>query len=777
MTSSYKSLLSPLLTFLFLIFIVSVVSAEVMETNPNLSCKLTDASAQIKTTTDVNDNTIAEVDFQMWWETGTAPADEIKSIKGYFFYDNDNVDFLEEDYTLQNWDGTVTITVYPNTPNNDYDKVELEFVDNSPSEFPQEAATTYITLRFQLTACKSEYFTTDLVLDAGTNGMQVDDGGPTWYYAENLDNGTLSVTNYYADYIINDATYTCGVLGDRITVYVLCDNNFRTRATTHLITYDDEKLDYVSGSWTIYEPDIWYMYSYCAESNDSLRVLLNASFDTYNARNFDTYPGYGDTLYSLQFDVIANPPWDGVANGTVLDFVDDSSKTYVYFSDGMYYYCSSLTEAWNYEDGTIAMDDYTADIKVDFDCEDCDKYLSLSDDEATAAVKLEANFASGGASDRIEAVFDLTDDWGTADFNTPYNGFTFTEASVDYSYLAISQYNSATLDCTEGEYDSLGLVTVEWDNDGFSPNYANRYVDLCPIDEASTYESQIVDVTGNVPTEYGDGLTFTCGQAEVLMGEFSTTSGSSQSVFVSHDLRLRNNITVDTFYVEVTANNSWCIKCVICESGVTAHRISSSVYEISSTNSSFNEGANGDSYTKLATIWYGMPSCMYNKSYGMTPTLSDGYIEDNTSNSHYVAYSANGVGGKCNNTSGGCGATIPIQCGSGGGGMSRIVDEFETPGNGILPNNFALYPNRPNPFNPRTVIAYDVPVATHVTIEVFNILGQSITTLVDEEKAPGRYEVIWNGHDAGGSRVASGIYLYNMRAGDFVESKKMMLMK
>ncbi|MEW5925502.1 MAG: FlgD immunoglobulin-like domain containing protein, partial [Candidatus Zixiibacteriota bacterium] len=80
-------------------------------------------------------------------------------------------------------------------------------------------------------------------------------------------------------------------------------------------------------------------------------------------------------------------------------------------------------------------------------------------------------------------------------------------------------------------------------------------------------------------------------------------------------------------------------------------------------------------------------------------------------------------------------------------------------------------------FNPQTIVAYDVPMAAHVTIDVVNILGQSVITLIDETKSPGHYEVIWNGLDRSGSRAASGIYLYNMRAGEFVETRKMMLMK
>ena len=64
-----------------------------------------------------------------------------------------------------------------------------------------------------------------------------------------------------------------------------------------------------------------------------------------------------------------------------------------------------------------------------------------------------------------------------------------------------------------------------------------------------------------------------------------------------------------------------------------------------------------------------------------------------------------------------------------------------------------------------------------VTVEIYNILGQSIRMLVNEAKAPGTYKVEWNGTADNGNTVSSGVYLYRIQAGEFVESKKMLLLK
>ncbi len=94
-----------------------------------------------------------------------------------------------------------------------------------------------------------------------------------------------------------------------------------------------------------------------------------------------------------------------------------------------------------------------------------------------------------------------------------------------------------------------------------------------------------------------------------------------------------------------------------------------------------------------------------------------------------------------------------------------------------LPSSFALQQNVPNPFNPSTEISFSLPKACEVSLEVFNVMGQKVAGLVNEFKAAGNHTVKWNGTDDVGQTVASGVYLYRLKAGDFVETKKMILMK
>lgn len=94
-----------------------------------------------------------------------------------------------------------------------------------------------------------------------------------------------------------------------------------------------------------------------------------------------------------------------------------------------------------------------------------------------------------------------------------------------------------------------------------------------------------------------------------------------------------------------------------------------------------------------------------------------------------------------------------------------------------LPEEYSLDQNYPNPFNPSTTIAYALPEAEDVLLQVFNINGQLVNTLIRERQSAGYHELEWDGRSTSGNQVATGLYLYRIVTSNFVESKKMMLIK
>ena len=106
------------------------------------------------------------------------------------------------------------------------------------------------------------------------------------------------------------------------------------------------------------------------------------------------------------------------------------------------------------------------------------------------------------------------------------------------------------------------------------------------------------------------------------------------------------------------------------------------------------------------------------------------------------------------------------------------VKDIRKSGTASLPTSYSLGQNYPNPFNASTVIQFALPKTSAVKLEVFNVLGQKVVTLVDEELQAGYKQIVWDGKDQKGNPVATGIYFYRIRAEDlFSDMKKMLFIK
>lgn len=102
------------------------------------------------------------------------------------------------------------------------------------------------------------------------------------------------------------------------------------------------------------------------------------------------------------------------------------------------------------------------------------------------------------------------------------------------------------------------------------------------------------------------------------------------------------------------------------------------------------------------------------------------------------------------------------------------VVEVETP---TLPESYTLAQNYPNPFNPTTTIEFSLPRSGFVVLEVFDITGRKVVTLVSEELKAGVKRVTWDGRDRTGAEAASGVYFYRLKTENFSDARKMLLLK
>ena len=94
-----------------------------------------------------------------------------------------------------------------------------------------------------------------------------------------------------------------------------------------------------------------------------------------------------------------------------------------------------------------------------------------------------------------------------------------------------------------------------------------------------------------------------------------------------------------------------------------------------------------------------------------------------------------------------------------------------------VPETSILYQNYPNPFNPVTTVKFEIPTKGHVSLVIYDVAGHLVRTVVNEERDAGRHKTAWDGKNSTGAAVASGIYFYRLVAGDFVQTKKMVLLR
>ncbi len=102
---------------------------------------------------------------------------------------------------------------------------------------------------------------------------------------------------------------------------------------------------------------------------------------------------------------------------------------------------------------------------------------------------------------------------------------------------------------------------------------------------------------------------------------------------------------------------------------------------------------------------------------------------------------------------------------------ATAVDEVD------LPASLSISQNYPNPFNPTTTISFDLPTSGIARLDVLNVLGQVVATLIDAKLDAGHHSAQWNGHNSGGESVSSGVYFYRLSCSGSTVTRKMMIVK
>ncbi|MCK4530383.1 MAG: T9SS type A sorting domain-containing protein, partial [Candidatus Marinimicrobia bacterium] len=105
--------------------------------------------------------------------------------------------------------------------------------------------------------------------------------------------------------------------------------------------------------------------------------------------------------------------------------------------------------------------------------------------------------------------------------------------------------------------------------------------------------------------------------------------------------------------------------------------------------------------------------------------------------------------------------------------ITTDIEEFSN----IIPADFTLFQNYPNPFNPTTTLQYELPDPSDVNMTIYNVVGRKIKEWNITNQNAGMHELVWDGTNSSGNMVSTGVYIYSLQAGDFVDTKKMVFMK
>jgi len=325
-----------------------------------------------------------------------------------------------------------------------------------------------------------------------------------------------------------------------------------------------------------------------------------------------------------------------------------------------------------------------------------------------------------------------------------------------------------------GDFDSLVTLKVRFDTAGFTPSWNNRYLRPKFIHDFGIGHGRTVvpDTVGCLRADSVNGIldAWSGGafdSVEVLMGQLLAGGGSSSTACGEVDFYVRGTCAIDSFSVRITVPTWACIYGIIDRmTGVIPTFVNYHTYDIQ-TNSLFaGVGPTGDP-VKVCRLRIGLKSpCLRGKPYGIGISVTNGKVWDYAAGGPmYAATNGSTITLKCSSTGTGCSS-----CGS-GNVDDDIPDDPNAKVEPTAPSTFALHQNFPNPFNPATTIQFDLPVAAEWRIEIFNTLGQLIREF-HGASAPGSVTVEWDA-----SAYASGVYLYRATAADFVETRKMLLLK
>ncbi|MBU1318523.1 MAG: T9SS type A sorting domain-containing protein [candidate division Zixibacteria bacterium] len=624
-------------------------------------------------------------------------------------------------------------------------------------KFKENAWDTVYALKFNVLCANSDQIDLDLTIDDENcwyNSVVLDGGGFDEEYdgwgdsdPNNGPNGYAHIMEYKARAHIEEETVYLGDMSHYVTVW-LDETNYMFSEFEHCITFDNTLYE-----CTGYAPE-WVaacmLYSEFDVDGDSIYIhCWNPSW--YPGMDVVTSP---KAMYTLEFELITPSGQGAEDNDTSWVAFNPNSENCIspYSCEGL---CASTTQVL--EDGALIIPEYTVDVYLEFD----DDYREPGE-SAYLDVWIRNTFPAGLiGTGNIQLLIEH-------DSRLAFEGETFVNSDVNISASRVNGYDMVSITLLPGSQgyldpsgDSVLYCTLEFAIDGEATYDCPDEVAAWVIDYFTPqHQTEVVDTTGTISctmapenlklTAIDDSFVPWC--KSFYANNVAGGSNVWQPVFLWTD------VDIDSVNFEITWDDSKF--CLLNDTYKLPGLNVTNVGDGAKWYHGSSLGISGGGSTMILNLHFGAEETgdVTGTTHIYEPFQYFTHIVDIYNETHYPAAQ---------------GGTVTTHLEVWQGSTCPNDPPPQKVAGLILPQEFALHQNYPNPFNPNTTVAFDIGTFSWVKLEIFNILGQVVATLIDSPMDAGSYEVEWNA----GPEISSGVYFYRVEAGDFTDTKKMMLLK
>ena len=483
------------------------------------------------------------------------------------------------------------------------------------------------------------------------------------------------------------------------------------------------------------------------EISNSYPIIDTGQHICYDTLNVISCPQPGESFYGQ----------DSQFDGVQFSFQDNNDGTVTDLNTGLIWQQFLFENKFTYDDAFAAADTFSLNAYSDWRLPNIKELYSLIDFTGATGT------SAANSIPFIDTIY----------FEFRYGDENSGERFIDAQYVSSTEYVGTTMN---GDFTVFGV--------NFADGRIKGYGTTAPGGSEKLFEIRLVrgDTTygKNDFLDNGDG-TITDNETGLIWSK--TDNGAGLNWEEALDWVYQQNQTNYAGYNDWRLPNAKELQSIVEYSRSLQTSNSAAIDSIFEVTSIIDEGGNTNYpfYWANTTHADGPPDHQFTKAVYVAFGEALGFMEIPPGSGNYILMDVHGAGAQRSDPKQGDPNNYPHGFGPQGdvvriynfvrlvrGGLISNVEETES----VLPNNYKLEQNYPNPFNPSTTISFSIPVEGNVSLKIFNVIGQEVDEIVNENLSAGNYSFMWNASDQ-----TSGIYFYKLNTDSYSEIKKMVLLK